>query len=64
MSDKPNTVEDILGSKCRVILEACEHYTNFQRLVADHQLTGQDIAKAMKLINVNEQALVAGGARV
>ena len=64
MSDKPHTVEGILGPKCGAIMEACEHFAHFQRLVADHHLTGQDIAKCMTLINVNERALVAGGARV
>ena len=64
MSDKSNTVEDTLGPKCGVILEACEKYVRFQRLVWDHHLTGKDIAKGMALINVNEQALVAGGATV
>ena len=58
------TIEELLGPKCGAIIEAAGHLAKFQCLVADNDLVGEDINKAMKLLNVNEQILVEGGARV
>lgn len=54
----------ILGPKWKESLEAAMHLAVFQTLVANHELTGEDIAWAMKLLNANEQMLEAGGAKV
>jgi len=64
MSDEVDTVKDALGPKCEAILKACGNLAAFQHLVANHCLTGNDIVKGTRLINVNEQILEAGGARV
>ena len=64
MIDESNIVKFVAVPKGEAILKACRHFATFQCLVAEHRLTGRDMAEGMALISVNEQLLKAGGARV
>ena len=51
-------------AKHEAIMDAATHYAMCQALIAKHGITGEEIAECLKKLNVNEQALEAGGALV